>query len=159
MIPLAIPNLCGNEGLFLQECIDTGFVSSVGPFVTRFESLVALSSGTAGAVATSSGTTGLHLAGVCAGVLPGDLVAVPSFTFIATANAVRHCGAVPWLFDVSPADWCLDACLLAETLAACFHSPLFSRRVISNRRHRKPAGLCRLSHRHARSRAISKPIW
>lgn len=131
MIPLAIPNLCGNEGLFLQECIDTGFVSSVGPFVTRFESLVALSSGTAGAVATSSGTTGLHLALVCAGVRPGDLVAVPSFTFIATANAVRHCGAVPWLFDVSPADWCLDACLLAETLAAevdrrpegAFHRP------------------------------------
>jgi dTDP-4-amino-4,6-dideoxygalactose transaminase len=117
MIPLAIPNLCGNEGRYLKECVDTGFVSSVGPFVTRFESMVAAASGTPGAVATSAGTTGLHLALVCAGVRAGDLVAIPSFTFIATANAVSQCGAVPWLFDVSPGDWCLDAALLAGVLA------------------------------------------
>jgi perosamine synthetase len=116
MIPLAIPNLCGNEARYLQECVSTGFVSSVGGFVTRFEELVACSAGTAGAVATSAGTTGLHLALMTVGVRPGDLVIAPSFSFIATANAVAHCGAKPWLFDIRADDWCLDADLLVDTL-------------------------------------------
>ncbi|MFA5264952.1 MAG: aminotransferase class I/II-fold pyridoxal phosphate-dependent enzyme [Opitutaceae bacterium] len=117
MIPLAIPNLCGNEARYLQECVSTGFVSSVGSFVGRFEALVAQSAGTPGAVATSAGTTGLHLALVTVGVQPGELVIIPSYTFIATANAVSHAGAIPWLFDVSPDDWCLDPALLQDTLA------------------------------------------
>jgi perosamine synthetase len=116
MIPLAIPNLCGNEGSYLQECVTTGFVSSVGPFVGRFEKMVAASAETPDAVATSSGTTGLHLALICAGVLPGDLVVTTAFSFIATANAIAHCGASPWFFDISGRDWCLDAGLLVETL-------------------------------------------
>lgn len=116
MIPLAIPNLCGNEGPYLQECVTTGFVSTVGPFVTRFEELVARSADTTGAVATSAGTTGLHLALLCAGVQPGDLVITPSFSFIATANAIAHSGASPWLFDICAKNWCLDASLLVETL-------------------------------------------
>jgi aminotransferase in exopolysaccharide biosynthesis len=107
VIPLSVPDLAGNEERYLQECIDSGFVSSVGPFVTEFEESVARATGARHAVATSSGTTGLHIALVAAGVTPGDLVISPSYTFIATANAVSHAGAAPWLMDISPESWTL----------------------------------------------------
>lgn len=117
MIPLAIPNLAGNEGKYLQECVTTNFVSTVGPFVTRFEHEVASASGAKHAVATSSGTTGLHAALVALGVGRDDLVVIPSFTFIATANAVSHAGATPWLFDITTDSWTLDSEQLASELA------------------------------------------
>ena len=117
MTPLAEPDLSGNEARYLQECVTSGFVSSVGPFVTRFEQMVAEAAGTPTAFATASGTAGLHLALATIGVKSDDLVIVPSFTFIATANAVAHCGAIPWIFDVSPETWTLDASLVARTLA------------------------------------------
>lgn len=117
MIPLAVPNLSGREADYLRECIDTGFVSSVGPFTTRFEGMAASACGAAHAVAVSSGTAALHLALVVAGVKPGDLVIAPSFTFIATANAIAHCGATPWLMDVDAASWTLDAAVVAAVLA------------------------------------------
>ncbi len=118
MIPLAIPNLAGNEAKYLQECVETNFVSTVGPFVSRFESMVAKASAARHAVATSSGTTGLHAALVALGVGRHDLVIIPSFTFIATANAVAHAGATPWLFDVSAESWTLDSNQLADELAS-----------------------------------------
>lgn len=118
MIPLCVPDLTGNEASYLQECITSTFVSSVGPFVTRLEQMLSQSTGAGHAFATSAGTTGLHLALVAAGVRPGDLVCMPSFTFIASANAISHCGATPWLFDISPESWTLDPALLAATLAA-----------------------------------------
>ena len=104
MIPLAIPNLSGNERKYLNDCIDTTFVSSVGEYVNRFEDMVSAATGSTCAVATSSGTTGIHAALTAAGVKRDDLVIIPTFTFIATANAVRHCGAYPWLVDISPDD-------------------------------------------------------
>lgn len=116
MIPLAIPNLSGNEGRYLQECVATNYVSSVGPYVTRFEEMVALATGTRRAVATSSGTTGLHAALTAVGVRHDDLVVLPSFTFIASANAITHCGASPWLFDIDAESWTLDSRLLAAAL-------------------------------------------
>jgi len=116
MIPLAIPNLSGREGEYLQECITSGFVSSVGPFVTRLEEAVADAAGARFAVATSSGTTALHLALTCVGVKSGDLVIAPSFTFIATANAIAHCGATPWLFDSLAESWTLDPAQVAAAL-------------------------------------------
>ena len=118
VIPLVEPDLSGNEARYLQECVMSGYVSSVGPFVGRFEAMVAEAAGAREAVATASGTTGLHLALTAVGVRPGDLVIVPSFTFIATANAVAHCGASPWIFDISPETWTLDTDLVARTLAA-----------------------------------------
>jgi len=116
MIPLAIPNISGNEGKYLQECVETNFVSSVGPFVTRFEENVANAAEAKYAVATSSGTTGLHLALTTVGVGRDDLVIVPSFTFIASVNAISHCGAIPWLIDVSNESWTLDTDLLKKSL-------------------------------------------
>ena len=108
MIPLAMPNLAGNEERYLRECVETNFVSSVGPFVERFEQMVAEASGGHYAVATTSGTTGLHVALTAAGVGRDDLVILQSMTFIASANAISHCGATPWLFDIEPESWTLD---------------------------------------------------
>ncbi|WP_052669233.1 DegT/DnrJ/EryC1/StrS family aminotransferase [Nitriliruptor alkaliphilus] len=102
MIPLAVPNLAGREAEYLQECITSTYVSTVGPFVGRLEEQVAAAAGTTGAVAVSTGTAGLHLALRVVGVGHGDLVAMPALTFIASANAVAYCGAAPWLFDVTP---------------------------------------------------------
>ena len=117
MIPLAVPNITGRESEYLQECIETTFVSSVGPFVTRFEKMVAEAAGSSMAVATSAGTTGLHAALVAVGVGQNDLVVLPSFTFIASANAIAYCGASPWLLDVTAESWTLNPTLLAEQLA------------------------------------------
>ncbi len=116
MIPLSVPNLTGNERKYLNRCIDTTFVSSVGEFVNKIEAMVAEKSGSRYAVATSSGTTGLHLALVGCGVQRDDIVIIPTFTFIATANAVAHCGATPWLMDISEATWTMDAEQLEKEL-------------------------------------------
>ncbi len=112
MIPLAVPNLTGNEKKYLDDCIDTTFVSSVGEYVNRFEEMISKATGSKYAVATSSGTTGIHAALTAAGVKRDDLVIIPTFTFIASANAVRHCGADPWLIDINSEDWCLDPALV-----------------------------------------------
>ncbi|MBF0454293.1 MAG: aminotransferase class I/II-fold pyridoxal phosphate-dependent enzyme [Magnetococcales bacterium] len=117
MIPLAVPDLTGNENRYLQACISSNFVSSVGPFVSRFEADVALASGNLSGVATSSGTAGLHAALVAVGVGMGDLVILPSLTFIASANAIRYCGADPWLLDVDRDSWNLDPRQLAQALS------------------------------------------
>ena len=116
MIPLAVPNLAGREAEYLQECITSTFVSTVGPFVTRFEDMVATASGAKYAVATSAGTTALHAALLSVGVGRDDLVIAPSFTFIASVAAIAHCGALPWLFDVSAENWSIDVRLLANKL-------------------------------------------
>lgn len=116
MIPLAVPDLGGREAEYLQECITSTFVSSVGPFVDRLERQVAEAAGTDGAVAVASGTAGLHLALLAVGVRPDDLVALPALTFIASANAISYCGASPWLFDVADESLTLDPEQLAEVL-------------------------------------------
>lgn len=117
MIPMCIPNISGNEGIYLAECVSSTFVSTIGPFVVRFEKMVAEAAGTRGAVATSAGTTALHAALAAVGVERDDLVICPSLTFIASANAISHAGATPWLFDVDPESWTLDPRRLAQELA------------------------------------------
>ena len=121
MIPLAVPNLSGRESEYLQQCIKTNFVSSVGPFVNLFEGKIAEASGASFAVATSAGTTGLHVALEAMGVGRNDLVVLPSFTFIASANSIAYCGASPWLFDISEESWTLDSALLDKSLASQTH--------------------------------------
>ena len=102
------PVFSGNEKKYLGDCIDTGFVSSVGEYVTRFEHELARFTGARQAVAVTNGTTALHLALVALGVKPGNEVLVPAMSFIATANAVVHAGAVPHFVDVSEETWGLD---------------------------------------------------
>lgn len=116
MIPLSVPNLSGNERKYLNECIDSTFVSSVGPFVTRLENEIANISGALYVIATSAGTTALHTALMSVGVGKDDLVMIPSFTFIATANAVAHCGAEPWCIDIDDFSWTMAPDILEAEL-------------------------------------------
>jgi len=101
-IPLSVPELRGNEWKYVQECLDTGWVSSAGSFVTRFETELAAYTGARFAVACVNGTAALHVALQILGVEPGDEVIVPTLTFIATVNAVRYLGAVPVFMDCDP---------------------------------------------------------
>jgi len=107
-IPLSVPELRGNELKYLKECIETNWVSYVGPFVSRLEEIVARTAGTPYAVATNSGTAALHTALLVAGIGPGDEVLVPDLTFIAPVNAVQYSGAAPVFIDVTPDTWQLD---------------------------------------------------
>ncbi len=116
MILLSIPNIGETEEAYLRECVRTNFVSSVGPFVDRFEIGVASLHGGTKGVATSAGTTALHVGLVALGVQPGDMVICPSFTFVATANAIAHQHAVPWLMDVNSGCWTLDPDVLEAEL-------------------------------------------
>jgi perosamine synthetase len=107
--PLIETFLKGNELEYITECVTTGWISSQGRFVTRFEEMFAELHGISPelSVAVSNGTTALHLALVSLGVGPGDEVIVPDFTFAATANAVLHAGATPVLVDVESDTWAL----------------------------------------------------
>lgn len=115
-IPLSEPYLSGNEGAYLEECLRTNYVSSVGPFVERFEREFASFVGAAYAVACASGTAALHVALRVVGVGPGDEVFVPTLTFIASANAITYQGARPTLVDADPATWGMDAALAVEEI-------------------------------------------
>jgi perosamine synthetase len=107
-IALCVPELRGNERAYLQECLDTNFVSSVGPFVNRFERELAAYVGAPHAVATVNGTAALHIALLTVGVEPDDEVLVPSLTFIAPVNAIRYANAWPVLIDAEPGYWQMD---------------------------------------------------
>lgn len=107
-IPLCEPSLGGNEALYLSECIETNFVSSVGPFVERFETAFAKRTGVSHAVACSSGTAALHVALLIAGARSESVVPVSTFTFIASVNAVSYTGARALLVDSESATWNMD---------------------------------------------------
>ncbi len=108
MIPLCVPEISGREWEYVKDCLDTGWVSSVGSYVDRFESSVAVRVGTAHGVATVNGTASLHIALKLAGVGVGEEVLMPTLTFIAPANAVRYLGAYPVFADAEPDYWQLD---------------------------------------------------
>ncbi|HVG01503.1 MAG TPA: LegC family aminotransferase [Nitrospira sp.] len=107
-IPLSVPVLRGNEWKYVKDCLDTGWVSSVGSYVDRFEQEVAKFVGAGYGVATSSGTAALHVALQIVGVEPEDEVLVPALSFIAPANAVRYLGAWPVFIDAEPRYWQMD---------------------------------------------------
>lgn len=93
--PLHAPEIDGNAWDYVKDCLDTGWVSSVGKWVDRFEDMITRATGARYAIATMNGTAALHAALHAAGIRPGDEVLVPSFTFVATANAISYCGATP----------------------------------------------------------------
>ena len=107
-IPLCVPEIRGNEWKYVKECLDTGWVSSVGAFVDRFESDLAGYVGARHGVAASSGTAALHIALLVAGVQPDDEVLVSTLSFIAPANAIRYAGAWPVFIDAEPDYWQID---------------------------------------------------
>lgn len=101
------PYMAGNEWEYVKECLDTGWVSSVGSYVDRFEKDLGEFTG-AYAIPVMNGTAALHLALILAGVEPGDLVAVPDLTFVATANAVSYCHATPYFVEVEEGSFAVD---------------------------------------------------
>lgn len=116
MIPLSIPNLGEAESEAVAQVVRDGWVSSAGPDVTRFEEEIAAYCGMRFGVATSSGTSALHLALQVAGVGHGDLVLAPNLTFVASVNAVSYRGAEPVLFDIDPATLQIDPALVQKYL-------------------------------------------
>lgn len=115
-IPLHEPKFIGNEKTYLNECIDTGFVSSVGKFVDKFETEFAKIVGSKYAVATVNGTAALHIALKISGVKSGDLVLTQPLTFIATCNAISYLGAEPVFIDVDRDDLGLSPAALGRFL-------------------------------------------
>jgi perosamine synthetase len=116
--PVALhePSFNGNEYLYLKECLDSTFVSSVGKFVDRFEVDLAKFTGAKHVVAVVNGTAALHIALKLAGVKAGDEVLVPALTFIATANAITYCNATPHFVDSEAATLGVDAAKLRDYL-------------------------------------------
>ena len=129
--PVALhePRIAGNEWRYVKECLDTGWVSSAGTFVDRFEKELAEFTGARRAVAVINGTAALHICLRAVGVEAGDEVIVPALTFIATANAVAYCGATPHFADSEMATLGMDPRKLEDYLrdiaevrdAVCFN--------------------------------------
>jgi perosamine synthetase len=99
------PVLAGNERRYVLEAVDSGWISSNGPFIGRFELAIAGLLGVDECLATNNGTTALHLACLALGLEPGQEVIVPSLTYVASANAVAYCGAKPVFADCSDTTW------------------------------------------------------
>ncbi len=116
MIPIAKPFLGAEELENVKEAVESGWVSSKGEFITEFEEKFAAFCGVKYGVATSNGTTALHLALTALGIGKGDEVIVPNLTFIATANAVTYTGAVPVMVDCNPAYWGIEPAFIEEKI-------------------------------------------
>lgn len=115
-VALHEPRFAGNEWAYLKDCLDSTFVSSVGRYVDRFEADLAAYTGARHAVAVVNGTAALHVALQLAGVQAGDEVLVPALTFVATANAVAYCGAIPHFVDSEERTLGLDPQALRDYL-------------------------------------------
>jgi dTDP-4-amino-4,6-dideoxygalactose transaminase len=115
-IPLAEPTIGGNAARYLEECLTTNFVSSVGPFVERFEAAFAAAVGSTYAVACSSGTAALHLALRVVDLEPGDEVWTATLTFVASANPIRYLGGTAVLVDSEPTTYNLDPNVVVDEL-------------------------------------------
>jgi dTDP-4-amino-4,6-dideoxygalactose transaminase len=116
-ILLSVPHMTGREQELVAEAFASNWIAPLGPFVTRFEEEFAARVGVEHALALSSGTAGLHLALMEAGVGPGDEVMVSTFTFAATVNPILYLGATPVFIDSEPVSWNMDPELLADVLA------------------------------------------
>lgn len=124
-IPLSVPNLKGNELIYVTKAVDSEWVSTAGPYISEFEQALAKYVKVSAAVACQSGTAGLHLALLAVGVQPGEEVIVPTLTFIAAVNPIRYVGAEPVFMDCDDSltmdpdkleDFCKNSCKLVNGL-------------------------------------------
>lgn len=113
---LSVPNISGNELKYVKECLETGWISSAGSYVDKFEQMVANYAGTKYGIATMNGTSALHTVLILAGVKPKDYVIVSNMTFVASANSIKYTGADPILIDADIKTWQMDLDLLDEFL-------------------------------------------
>jgi perosamine synthetase len=114
IIPVCEPTLRGNELKYVQQAVETNWISSAGSFIRDFEARFAGYCGAAYGIACANGTVAMHLALATLGLEPGDEVILPAFTMIATINAVTYCGATPVLVDSEPNYWQMDANQVAD---------------------------------------------
>lgn len=117
-IPIYTPDLGGNEISYATDALNSGWISSIGPYVDRFEADLAAICGNDHAIAVSNGTVALHLALHCLDIGPGDEVIVPTFTYIASVNTIAQTGATPVFADVAAADWLLDVADVERRITA-----------------------------------------
>ncbi|MCY7397910.1 MAG: DegT/DnrJ/EryC1/StrS family aminotransferase [Sphingomonas bacterium] len=108
LIPVYQPDLSGNERRYVLDCVESGWISSIGKYTTQFEQMLCEYTGIEHAVAVSNGTVALHLALHCLDIGPGDEVIVPSFTYIASVNTIAQTGATPVFVDSRSGDWLID---------------------------------------------------
>lgn len=117
-VPLHEPQFGGNEWEYVKNCIDTGWVSTAGSYVSRFEKLLQDFTGAPHAIAVVNGTAALQIALQLAGVRPGDEVLTPALSFVAAANAISYCGGIPHFIDSEVATLGADPAALADYLGA-----------------------------------------
>lgn len=118
MIPVYVPSLRGNEAAYVEDAVRSGWISSLGEYVDRFETSIRDVTGARHAIALCNGTVALHLSLHCLDVGPGDEVIVPSFTYIASVNAIALTGATPVFVDVNPADWLIDPIAVEQAITS-----------------------------------------
>jgi perosamine synthetase len=116
IIPVCEPTLGGNEMKYVQHAIESNWISSAGQYIRDFEARFAEVCGVQYGIACANGTVAMHLAMATLGLEPGDEVIIPTFTMIATANAVTYCGARPVLVDMEPTYWQMDLNQLADKI-------------------------------------------
>ena len=116
MIPLSVPNIYGNEWKYVKDCLDSGWISSAGEYVNKFEEAIQNYTGTKYAIACMNGTAGLQVSLNLAGVSRNDIVIAPNLTFVATLNAISYSGAEIALIDVCENSWQMDIDLLQNWL-------------------------------------------
>lgn len=140
LVLLHEPYLPPNTSTYVQECIDTGWVSSAGAYVTKFEKQLAELTGSARAIAVVNGTAALQLCFQLAGVQRDDEVLCPSLSFVATANAISHCGAIPHFVDVDTTRLSLCPDAISKRLTEI--ARLKNGRLINCETGRRIAALC-----------------
>ena len=116
MIPLSIPNIIGNEWQYVKDCLDTGWISSAGEYVNKFEEAIKKYTGVKYAIACMNGTAGLQVSLNLAGVTNEDIVMAPNLTFVASLNAISYSGAQIVLIDIYEDSWQIDVELLEQWL-------------------------------------------
>jgi perosamine synthetase len=116
MIPLSVPNIYGNEWQYVKDCLDTGWISSAGAYVNKFEEAIQDYTGVKYAIACMNGTVGLEVSLKLAEVSSNDIVIAPNLTFVATLNAISYSGAEIVLIDICQSSWQLDVELLQSWL-------------------------------------------
>lgn len=115
-IALAQPVFRGKEKEYVNRCIDTGWISSVGEFVSKFEKEFAAYCGTKHGIACANGTVAIHMALLAKNIGPGDEIIIPNLTYIATANAVMYCGATPVFVECDEQTWNIDVKKIEEKI-------------------------------------------
>tara|TARA_B100000214_G_scaffold374820_1_gene358778 strand:- start:10691 stop:11836 length:1146 start_codon:yes stop_codon:yes gene_type:complete len=116
MIPLSVPNIDGNELKYVKDCLETGWISSAGEYVNKFEKAVQSYTGAKYAIACMNGTAGLQVSLILAGVTKNDIVIAPNLTFVATLNAISYVSAQTILIDNCEDSWQIDVDLLEKWL-------------------------------------------